>query len=105
MPITIRKDLRGLNDLQRRLSELQHETTVSFSELFTDDFMQEYTDFSSIEQMFEASGFKVESQIDLEQLPEDEWNAFVANYTQFADWQEMRSAAAAAGMKGRLGLG
>ncbi|MEA5466363.1 hypothetical protein [Leptothoe sp. PORK10 BA2] len=87
-----------------RLEELSNSQQVSFSELFTQDFMQSYTQFQSLELMLEASGFSVESAEDFLAIPETEWDQFVSQTTQFSNWQEMQKTAAAELIKKKLGL-
>ena len=93
--------IEGLEEMQRKLQELQHrveavagEHEVSLKELFPDEFMLLNTDFDSIDAMFDASGFTVNSRADFEAIPDEAWNAFVAKRTRFATWKEMTAAAA-----------
>ncbi len=57
----LRFELKGLDKLQKKLSDLErrakrlHGThAVSFSELFPSRFMKRYTNFDSIDAMYEA---------------------------------------------------
>ncbi len=64
-----------LKEMQRRAREINGKHRLAFSELFSDEFMKEHTDFN---------GF----------LPDDEWEKYVSSRTQFASWNAMREAAA-----------
>jgi hypothetical protein len=92
--------ITGLDELQRKLKELQHRAEalagthdVPMSQLLTSEFMLLNTDFESVESMFRASGYKIESQADLAPIPDEPWDAFVRSRTRFGSWREMLAAA------------
>lgn len=92
--------ITGLDDLQRRLQELQRkaeslagEHEVPMSELFPSEFMLLHTDFESVEALFAASGYSIENSEDLAAIPDDQWDVFIRSRTRFASWQEMLGAA------------
>lgn len=94
-------EIEGFDELQdelERLAErvlgLEGTNEVPFEELFPPTFMRTYTDFDSIEEFFEASAWTVESQSDFEAIPEDEFDDYVAEHTQFPSWNEMSGQAA-----------
>jgi hypothetical protein len=62
------------------------------------------TKFDSLESMFEASGFVVESQEDFEKIPDDEWDSFIKGHTRFASWEDMLGAAVQEWAARKLGL-
>jgi hypothetical protein len=104
-------EIKGLQELQnklqglsRRAQQLDGEHSVSFSELFNKSFLQQYTRFSSISEMFEKSGFKVENKDDFKAIPDDKWDEFIQAHTQFKNWKEMQQKAAAVWTKNKLGL-
>lgn len=66
--------------------------------------MAEHTDFATIEEMFAASGFTLETPEDSTVVGSGEWDAFVANRTRFADWHSMQETALATWTAQRLGL-
>lgn len=95
-----RSKIKGLDKLQRQLKELQRKAeavggqhSVSFDELFTASFLTRYTNFTSVEDMIQQSGYKVETSEDFQRIPDSEWDDFIANNTQFSNWQEMLSLA------------
>ena len=57
-------------------------------------FMKNYTDFSSLGEMLEASGFTIESEQDFHSLPRAEWHAFIQGRTRFRSWSELQARAA-----------
>lgn len=101
----------GLDELQKELKrmadrakELDGSHKVPVSDLLTDDFMSKTTEFLNAQEMFDSSGFKIESQDDFAAIPDDEWDAFISKRTSFSTWQEMLSQAAAAYAKRKIGL-
>ena len=85
--------LRKLRDLRRRAEQLDGEHSVAFTELFSDEFMLRNTEFPSIDSMFEATGFRVESSEDFAAIPDEEWDIFIRERTRFASWEEMKNTA------------
>ena len=103
--------LTGLEQLQRQLEQLQQqvdavsrEQSVPLSELLTADFLATCSTLSSVDEMFERSGFKVESEDDFAAIPDDEWEAFIRANTSYFSWKEMLAAAGAAWTKAKLGF-
>jgi hypothetical protein len=79
-------------------------TGVSFDDLFTTDFMRRFTDFLTLEEMFTASGYKIESTDDFANIPDDAWDAFIEKNTLFENWQEMREKAVSEWASRQLGF-
>lgn len=67
--------------------------SIPFSELFTPDFMRRKTKTPTIEAFFDAGGFDIGSQADLEALDEADFDAHVKAHTSFASWGEMKARA------------
>lgn len=95
---------RKLSDVKNRATELDGEHQVPFTELFNDSFMDKYTNFSSLEEMFQASGYNIESPEDFKAIPNEPWDEFIKNNSQFESWEEMRNTAAKEWMAKQLGL-
>ena len=91
--------ITGMEDLVKKLGELPTkikksvEGNVSFSELFNQSFMQKYSSFNSIEELFNFGGFKIESEKDFEEISEEKLNKVVREKTNFSSWKEMLKAA------------
>lgn len=94
---------RALSDLERRAREMK-EREVSFTDLFPDSFIQRYTDFETMGDLVEASGFKVESTEDFGAIPDDQWDAFIRKSTRFPSWKEMMKVATKEYVVRELGL-
>jgi hypothetical protein len=106
------KMIKGLDELQRNLRDLadrahrlggQHK--VRFDDLFPTDFVRRFTDFLTLDELFAASGFTIESTDDFEKIPADAWDAFIAKNTLFANWEEMQRKALAEWTARKLRLG
>lgn len=89
-------EISGLEEFKDNLEKIQHnvenmsgEHTVKFTELFNESFMQRNTNFKSIEDMFEKSEFKVESNEDFKKIPDDKWDEYIQENTNFKDWKKM----------------
>jgi hypothetical protein len=90
-------NLSGLDELEQRLQKLadnaealdgEHEVTGE--ELLPDDFIRQNTNFQTRSAFLNASGIKSQ-----EDMATQEFDAFVAANTRFANWQEMFEAARA----------
>jgi hypothetical protein len=95
---------KTLNDMQRKAEALNGEHKVSFSELFTTSFMQDNTNFATIDALIEAGGFKVETMDDFKAIPDELWDEHIAKTTKFANWHEMMEEAGAEWAKTQLGF-
>ena len=71
---------KQLKQMQKGAKELSRTKQVSFSELFTTSFMKKYTSFSSMDELLNAGGFKVESQEDFEAIPDTELDRHSRHY-------------------------
>lgn len=103
--------IEGLDKLQRELKKLVERAAenegqhfVRMDELFPDFFMMRYTNFASITEMMEKSGVQIECQNDLDNIPEEAFNAFIQKNSRFESWTEMKQAAAGDLMRRKLGF-
>lgn len=78
--------------------------SVSITEVLTPSFISQHTRFSDANAMFEATGFKIESQEDFQAIPDDKLDEFIRSESSFSTWRDMLSAAMAAWTKKKLGL-
>ena len=95
---------RSLKELGERIDAVSGEQNVPMTELLKPDFLASCSTFSSVQEMFDRSGFKVESQADFAAIPDDDWDAFIRANTSYFSWQEMLQAAGAAWTKAKLDL-
>lgn len=85
--------MKKLEEISQSAEEVDGEHQAPIVELFTPDFMQEHTEFSSFEEFFGESQWDVESQEDLAQIPEGEADDYVEEHTEFESVDEMQKAA------------
>lgn len=67
---------------------------IPFEQLFTQKFMNYYTEFDSFEGLLEASQWKVGNQNSFEVIPEDEFDDYIDQCTVFPTWKIMYQTAA-----------
>ena len=103
--------IEGLDELQNKLDQLAKnaqsldgEHNVPVSELLTDSFISRHTSFSSVDEMFKASGFTIETQEDFAAIPDAEWDNYIRSVSSFENWQSMLGAAGQEWAKRKLGL-
>lgn len=83
-------EIEGLDKLKKQLEEMADlGGGVPMVEIFNPEFMMMYTDFDSFEAFLEASPWSVESQEDFEAIPEDEFDEYVNEHTEFPSWDVM----------------
>ena len=93
---------KKLDDLKSRVESISGERSIPVSEVLTPDFLASCSTFSSPDEMFERSGFKVESQEDFAAIPDEPWDDFIRSNTSFFNWHEMLQAAVTAWTKSKL---
>jgi len=91
-------EIKGLEGLENELNDLQRQIKSSggeipMRELFTDEFMRDYTEFDTFDAFLGESRWDIETQADFEQIPEDEFDTYVDEYTGFDSWEVMLSVA------------
>ena len=74
---------------------------VPLSELLNDSFVSHHSSFSSLDELMEASEFKIESQEDFEAIPDNEWDEFIKRNTSFNSWIDMLNDACEQWIKNR----
>jgi curved DNA-binding protein CbpA len=97
----------GLEEAHRTDSTKEEERTITSNDLFSPDFMKSYTDFDSIDDLFDASGYTIKTNEDIEAVPQEQWDAFIYKHTKFTSWHQMKEFAFDEycyrhGIKGRL---
>ena len=95
---------KKIDKLAENAQQLDGHHEIPLSELFPAEFMTQYTDHVSFDEMLKASPFKIESAEDFKAVPDAEWDAYVMRTTRFADWLEMQKTGAADWAKHRLGF-
>ncbi len=104
MSIKITRKGNELKKLTKKMKALDGQHEVKFTDMYNPAFVSGCSKFESIEELFDASGFKVESKEDFEAIPDEEWEVFISQNTSFDSWLEMQKSAGAAYVKKQLGL-
>ena len=74
--------ITGIDELRKKLDDLAKKADsldgqhIPVSELLSPSFVSKHTSFSSADELFEASGFKVETQEDFAAIPDNKWVTF-----------------------------
>ena len=95
---------KKLDDLSRNVKALSGKHNISIKELLSPDFVSKHTKFSTVEDMFNASGFKIESQEDFSAIPDDKWDEFIHSISSFENWKAMLDQAVKDWTVKKLGL-
>ncbi len=92
--------ITGLDEFQKKLDTLSNNAmnldgnhNVPVTELLTPSFVSKHTNFKSVEELFEKSGFKVESPEDFEAISDTEWDNYIQSTSNFDNWNSMLSKA------------
>ncbi len=95
---------KRLNDLAQRARDLDGQHSVPLPELMPPDFVSGCSSFATVDELFAASPFKLDSPEDFKAIPDAEWDEFIAANTSFTSWEEMQGAAVKAWTAKRLGF-
>lgn len=103
--------ITGLDELKKQLDrmakgaeELDGTHNIPITELLSPEFISSHTKFANLEEIFEASGLKIESQEDFAAIPDEEWDEFIRSISSFSDWQSMLGEAGAVWAAKKLGF-
>lgn len=94
-------------DLEQKseaIDELEKSNEVSFHQLFNETFMNKYTDFDSLEEMFAASPFDIENKNDFTTIDKEELDNFINDKTVFLNWEDMLDKAGELWTANKLGI-
>jgi hypothetical protein len=96
----------GLKKLQEKMKDLGDEgkQSVPLPELMSPEFMSRCSKFGSIQELFDSSGFKIDSAADFAAIPDEQWDNYIRTNTAYPSWMEMQKAAVADWTKRKLGL-
>ena len=75
---------------------------VSYADLFTDAFMAAYSRFSSQDDMLFRGGFGIMNLLEVENIPKERWDAYIAQYTPYSEWHDFGKKAMTVWMKLKL---
>jgi hypothetical protein len=103
--------IKGLNKLQKKLEKisdsakkLEEKHQVPISELLTRSFLAKHSKFKDPQELFDKSGFTINSEEDFKAIPDADWDKYISSVSDFSSWKEMLQAATAEYVKRRMGL-
>lgn len=82
----------SLDDLLKELQgqkTMQEDEAISLDELCNDSFMSKYTRCKSFEEFLVKGNFQVETQEDINNIPDEFFDRHVSRETDFDNWQSM----------------
>lgn len=85
---------KQMDDLAQRAKDLDGPHNVPVAELMPPEFISKCSSFETIDALFEASPFKIESAEDFAAIPDDAWDEFIVQNTSFESWEAMQQEAA-----------
>ncbi|WP_460152793.1 hypothetical protein [Pseudomonas sp. S2_B07] len=86
-------DLSGFDKLKQNIETLAATTEVKLGDMMNPAFVSAHSSFANLDDLVNGSGFKVETAEDFKAIPDDEWDIFIKENTDFESWQEMQAAA------------
>lgn len=95
---------KSIDTLTKKVRALERKQTVPVTDILTSNFVSKHTKFTSAQELFENSGFKLDSQADFEAIPEEAMDSYIRSVSTFKSWKEMLSAAGESYVKRELGL-
>lgn len=84
----------NLTQFWEQLTGTHRETRIGFGDLFSPSFMREHTQYESFDRFTAESHWEIETETDLDAIPLDELDRYVAETTQFSSWDAMATTAA-----------
>ena len=103
--------ITGLDSLQKKLKkmsdgarELEGKHQVAISDLLTPSFLAKHTSCTNAQELFDRSGFKIDSAEDFKTIPDEEWDQYISSISKFSAWSEMLQAATMEYAKCKMGL-
>ena len=103
--------IKGLDGVKKELDKttkqvrnVGNKKKISYGELFPNSFISRFTNFKTIDEMFDKNSFKIESLEDLEAIPDAEWDNFIRENTKFDSWGKMQETAFGEWTSKKIGL-
>jgi uncharacterized phage infection (PIP) family protein YhgE len=102
---------KGFDELQKKLKkmadgakELEGQQEISIPDLLTEGFVSKHTKYRDAQQLFDESGFEINNAEDFKAIPDDDWDKYIADISDFESWGDMLKAATAEYVKRKMGL-
>ena len=85
--------IKEFEELKSKFKQLEERNKMSFEELFPDDFIKKHTKSKNLNDFFKNSGFKIDSAEDFAAIPDNSWEEYIIENTQFTSWLAMQKTA------------
>ena len=86
-----KEKLEQMKSNLQKIAAQNPQKEVSYQEIFSNSFMQKYTQFANFN--FFMKGLKIDDFSKIEKLKSDTLNDFVQKNSHFRTWEEMQQAA------------
>lgn len=86
-----KEKLEQMKSNLQKIAAQNPQKEVSYQEIFSNSFMQKYTQFANFN--FFMKGLKIDDFSKIEKLKSDTLNDFVQKNSHFKTWEEMQQAA------------
>ncbi|MBU3827623.1 MAG: hypothetical protein H9806_00315 [Candidatus Lactobacillus pullistercoris] len=86
-----KEKLEQMKSNLQKIAAQNPQKEVSYQEIFSNSFMQKYTQFANF--IFFMKGLKIDDFSKIEKLKSDTLNDFVQKNSHFKTWEEMQQAA------------
>jgi hypothetical protein len=102
-------EMHGLDAFKKKLEQLEKNadaingTQVSFAELFDESFMSDHSKFSSLSELVKSGGYSTDAE-EFAKIPDEEFDQFIRENTDFSSWEEMKRSAVRKYTIPKLGL-
>ncbi|UNK17709.1 hypothetical protein MNQ98_25180 [Paenibacillus sp. N3/727] len=98
----LEKKLKDIQENAEKLSNMERE--VHTDDLFTESFVQMYSNFSSFDELLKAAGYEGQSQEEFEAFVQNDFNTFLEENSKLSGWKEFQDKAVAAYVAKQLGF-
>ncbi|MFK3862587.1 hypothetical protein [Pseudoalteromonas rhizosphaerae] len=88
--MTIKSDFSGLERLSKNLEDLGNKKSITLDELMNDSFVSKHSKYKSFDELLNSSPFNVETAEDFKAIPDDEWDSYINQNTDYDSWKEMQ---------------
>ncbi|WP_338411444.1 hypothetical protein [Pseudoalteromonas nigrifaciens] len=103
MPVKV--DRRGLDKFIENAEKLHGSNSFTLGDAMTDEFISNNSNYSSLDELVDASGFIVNTPEDFKAIPDDEWDSYIGKNTEFDTWENMQRTAFKYYVKGEVKKG
>lgn len=94
--------IKGLDELSKRLKKLSQVSKIPLTEMLSPQFISSCSRFKDAQELFEASGYPVNTAEDLAAIPDAEWDTYIRENTSYPDWASLYKSAGDEWVAGKL---